>query len=116
MIQQTQSGEESGNASSHQTHTPIHSRQGVEQANSIDVDLLIQKLLEVPNVDVLDTIFSVDSNVTQRLNINLQPSNGTTGNSAESAANIGVESAAGAAGMAAANGFQGRYKQSEQSC
>jgi len=76
-IQQEQSGEESGNASSHQTHTPIHSRMGIEQAHSIDVDLLIQKLLKVPNVDVLDSIFAVDSEVSQRLNINLQPSNGT---------------------------------------
>ena len=42
------------------------------------MDLLIQKLLQIPNVDVLDSIFNTDKNDQQDLmKLNLQPSNGS---------------------------------------
>jgi len=72
-----QSGEASGSQpSSAQNKTPIHSRQGIEQ-HQIDVDLLIQKLLKIPNMDFLDSIFNIEDNSSQIFNIDLEPSNGT---------------------------------------
>ena len=73
--QGSQSGEASEIASSSCTKTPVHSRQGIEQ-HQIDVDLLVQKLLQIPNVDVLESIFE-EGDPEKILNIDLQPSNGT---------------------------------------
>ena len=70
-------GDQSGGQSTpkqDEMKTPVHSRQGIEQ-HQIDVDLLVQKLLQIPNVEILDSIFEGDPD--RILNIDLQPSNGT---------------------------------------
>ena len=49
------------NSQTPEIQVPIHSRQGIEQPHQIDVDLLVKKLLQIPNKEALDSIFESES-------------------------------------------------------